>query len=191
MKTITYAISDIHGCYGDFIDMMDKIAFSSSDELYILGDIIDMGPDPIRLIKCIMAMPNVFPLFGDHEYAIARAFSCGNTCVRSDAMRTFLSMPSAARNCILEFISDMELYSCADINGKHFIMTHFSDTMICEDKSPGDFRISGHVPTMFYGCRGRMHYTPDGCNIDCGCVYRMLGGRLGCLRLDDMKEYYV
>ena len=25
--------------------------------------------------------------------------------------------------------------------------------------------------------------------IDCGCVFQ--GGRLGCLRLEDMKEFYV
>jgi hypothetical protein len=32
-------------------------------------------------------------------------------------------------------------------------------------------------------------FAPTWINIDCGCTFD--GGRLGCLRLEDWKEYYV
>ena len=39
-----YAISDIHGCYDMFLEMLDKIQFDETrDTLYILGDIMDRG----------------------------------------------------------------------------------------------------------------------------------------------------
>ena len=42
----TYAISDVHGM-GHLLDqMLEKIAFSEADRLYVLGDLIDRGPDP-------------------------------------------------------------------------------------------------------------------------------------------------
>lgn len=36
-----YVMSDIHGCYDEFIKMLELISFSDKDELYILGDVID------------------------------------------------------------------------------------------------------------------------------------------------------
>ena len=64
-----YAISDIHGCYTDFRKLLTRIDFSESDTLYILGDMIDRGPDSIRLLHYISLQPNIIPLFGNHDYA--------------------------------------------------------------------------------------------------------------------------
>ena len=48
-----YVMADIHGEYEMFLKMLGKISFSDSDELYIAGDIIDKGPDSVRLAKYI------------------------------------------------------------------------------------------------------------------------------------------
>lgn len=47
----TYVMSDIHGCFDEFMQMLDLISFGSADELYVLGDVIDRGPEPI---KCLL-----------------------------------------------------------------------------------------------------------------------------------------
>ena len=36
-----YVMSDLHGCYEEFIKMLELIDFSDKDELYILGDVIE------------------------------------------------------------------------------------------------------------------------------------------------------
>ena len=46
---MTYAISDIHGCYEEYIKLLEKINFSEDDTLYILGDICDRGEKPMDL----------------------------------------------------------------------------------------------------------------------------------------------
>jgi len=53
--------------------------------------------------------------------------------------------------------------------------------------------IVGHTPTFFIDSEytGKIYKTDKCINIDCGCVYKKDGGRLGCLRLEDMKEYYI
>lgn len=51
--------------------------------------------------------------------------------------------------------------------------------------------ITGHTPTQFIeGNKNPGYIYINGMNIDidCGCS---MNERLGCLRLDDMKEYYV
>lgn len=62
-----YAMSDIHGCYDEFIEMLNLIKFSNEDELYIIGDVIDRGPDPIKLIQYIMTHDNIHLIMGNHE----------------------------------------------------------------------------------------------------------------------------
>lgn len=62
-----YVISDIHGEYELFMKMLEKIKFQDTDTLYILGDILDRGPNPIRVLRKLMEMPNVIPIVGNHE----------------------------------------------------------------------------------------------------------------------------
>ena len=64
----TYVISDIHGQYKMFLDLLDKIKLKDTDTLYILGDILDRGPHPIKALMKIMKMPNAICLAGNHEY---------------------------------------------------------------------------------------------------------------------------
>ena len=37
----TYVISDIHGCFNEFDQMLEKIGFSGKDKLILAGDCID------------------------------------------------------------------------------------------------------------------------------------------------------
>ena len=64
---MTYCISDIHGEYDKFTELLDKIDLRDTDTLYILGDILDRGPHPIRTLLKVMEMPNVVCLLGNHE----------------------------------------------------------------------------------------------------------------------------
>jgi serine/threonine protein phosphatase 1 len=53
----TYVISDIHGEYDKFMELLDKIKLRETDTLYILGDILDRGPHPIKTLLKLMDMP--------------------------------------------------------------------------------------------------------------------------------------
>lgn len=72
-------MADLHGEGERFHAMLKKIAFSEDDCLYILGDVVDRGPDGIALIREIMEMPNVTMLLGNHEYMMLQYFSLNAT----------------------------------------------------------------------------------------------------------------
>jgi len=63
-----YTISDIHGMFDKFLQLLEKINFSDTDELYIIGDVIDRGPKPVETIEYIMGKPNMHLLMGNHEH---------------------------------------------------------------------------------------------------------------------------
>ena len=46
----TYVMSDIHGMGALLEKMLEKLSFSEEDVLYILGDMIDRGPDPAKVL---------------------------------------------------------------------------------------------------------------------------------------------
>ncbi|MBR4493268.1 MAG: fructose-bisphosphatase class III [Clostridiales bacterium] len=66
----TYVISDLHGCYTDFMEMLEKIKFDpKKDELIIAGDIIDRGPENLQMLRYMESKPeSVMFLMGNHDY---------------------------------------------------------------------------------------------------------------------------
>ncbi len=63
-----YVIADIHGYYESFLRLLEAIHFSDDDTLYVLGDSVDRGPDPIRLLIDLSMRPNVYHIMGNHEF---------------------------------------------------------------------------------------------------------------------------
>ena len=62
-----YVMSDLHGQYEKYLKMLETISFSDDDTLYILGDIVDRGDHPIKILQDMCLRPNVYPIMGNHE----------------------------------------------------------------------------------------------------------------------------
>lgn len=54
---------------------------------------------------------------------------------------------------------------------------------------PDKFLVFGHMPTRLLGSGDKIFRRGMMIDIDCGCVFQ--GGRLGCLCLDTLEEFYV
>jgi len=51
-----FAITDIHGCPKTFDALLDQIQFTTADELFLLGDYVDRGPDSKAVIDKIFQL---------------------------------------------------------------------------------------------------------------------------------------
>lgn len=73
-----YCISDIHGCVRTLTFALDNIAFSTSDELFLLGDYVDRGPSSKQVIDTIWKLQsqgyNITCLKGNHEEIVCEAY---------------------------------------------------------------------------------------------------------------------
>ena len=74
-----YCMSDIHGESERYFQMLKEIQFSSDDQLYIIGDVIDRGPGGIEILKDIMPRENVVLLLGNHELMCRQAMQKNRT----------------------------------------------------------------------------------------------------------------
>ncbi len=157
---MTYAISDIHGCYDEYIKLLEKIGFSYDDTLYILGDICDRGEKPMEVYKDIMERDNVIPLFGNHEHLayinlrhminndvnklsedekldlIDWLYSGGNSTFNG-----FLSLSTSDRREFIEFLKSFSMYEDITVNGKRFILTHAGLGGFSEDKPLDEYTL--------------------------------------------------
>lgn len=71
----TYVCSDIHSSFDYFKQMLKLISFSSNDTMYIIGDILDKGPEPIKLVDFCMEHDNIILLMGNHELMFLKAYT--------------------------------------------------------------------------------------------------------------------
>ncbi|MDE7311604.1 MAG: metallophosphoesterase [Eubacterium sp.] len=68
----TYVISDIHGCYEQFLLLLEKIGFCDTDRLILAGDYIDRGAGSFEMLQWLEnCSENVVPLRGNHEEEFA------------------------------------------------------------------------------------------------------------------------
>ncbi len=64
-----YVTSDLHGCFKEFKQLLEYVHFSEEDYLYIIGDVLGRGDEPIPLLQYVMAHKNMELLLGNHEQA--------------------------------------------------------------------------------------------------------------------------
>ena len=229
---MVYVMSDIHGNYQAFKKMLEKIEFSDKDLLYIAGDIVDYGPEPMELVTDISMRENVYSIVGDHDFEAlkmltkfdrilasgetpdAEFVSNMNEWVRDGGTSTlngFRKLDADMREGVLDYLADMSLYEEIEVNGREYLIVHagiknFSPDVDLDSLSPDDFIyegldsneeyypdktiIAGHVYTsdMPDADKDMIYYGEGTIFVDCGSEK---SGCLGCLCLDNGKEYYV
>lgn len=229
-------MSDLHGCLKEWEDMLEKIQFSENDTMYVLGDVIDKGKNPVKLLRKIMTMDNVMCLMGNHEYDFLKMFYDLLTTPaehRSFILNTFKvilydnwKFKDGLNTCqefkqlsikegrqIGDYIKSMKLYYEITVNDCKYILSHSGLGNYGKEKSLEEYKpsellktnfcdlsygddntiIIGHTPTFLCDSNfsGRIYKEKGIINVDCGAVFRNEGGCLGCIRLDDMQEFYV
>ena len=83
---MTYVMGDIHGEYDRFMEVFRQLDFDETDTLYVLGDILDRGPHPIKTLLTLMEMPNVVCLVGNHELMALDGLRFLNTEITTESI---------------------------------------------------------------------------------------------------------
>ncbi|MFO0576265.1 MAG: metallophosphoesterase [Polyangia bacterium] len=63
-------IGDIHGCYGELLELLDRAGATSEDVIVSVGDLVDRGPDSpavLRFFQERVAQGRAVVLMGNHE----------------------------------------------------------------------------------------------------------------------------
>ena len=185
-----YAMSDLHGEYQKYLAMLEKIKFNQEDTLYLLGDLVDRGPEPVKILQDIMQRPNVYPLLGNHEVMaiyILKQLLLEVTEETISQVDTYLmeNIFIWQRNGGLGNYrpgKKLEEYSLEELTmvRPDYQTQYFPDDSI--------YVLSGHTPTKLLSGKWEIYRSHNNIVLDCGAA---IGGRLACLCLDTMEEFYL
>ena len=174
-----YAVSDIHGCYDKYIKLLRRIALKPFDTLYVLGDMIDRGPDGLKILMDISMRPNIVPFLGNHEYA---ALTCLPWLMEElteentepdvlmwrlksiqgwqvdggdKTIGEFRRLPPEARRDVLDLLEDLTVYEEVTAGGRSFVLVHaglggFSARKALDDYGLDELILSRPEPGQAY-----------------------------------------
>lgn len=216
-----FAISDIHGAKATFLALLDKLAFSIYDELYLLGDYIDRGPDSKGVIDHIWKLQQegytIHCLRGNHEQMLIDSWEDPGRrgeIIYPNTLKSFgVHYPHHIDQPYIDWMKKLPYYLEED----GYIIVHaglnfnvlnplqdttsmlwIRDTRAHIDRTwlRGRIVIHGHTPTpkeaiLHYG--ENLDRTPQ-LVIDSGCVFRSRNPALGYLcafELDTQELTFV
>ena len=135
-----YIISDIHGLYDRYLQMLKKINFSAEDKLYILGDVIDRGNKSIEILFDIMERDNVELFLGNHEHMMLTYLNGTDTRTwfydangGRHTYEQFMELDENDRNRIVDYLYDTTVLRNLEINNHKYILSHTSALLGCDD----------------------------------------------------------
>lgn len=99
-----YLIGDVQGCDAPLGRLLDKIAFSPSrDTLYVLGDLVNRGPESARVLRRLMHYGDAARcLLGNHDLSLLAVAHGHRTPHTRDTMDAVLHAPDRA--ALLEWL---------------------------------------------------------------------------------------
>ena len=160
-----YAVSNLHGSFDKFKRLLKEIRFNDNDVMYVLGDIVDYGEEPIELLCDLSMRYNVIPIVGDHDYRALKLLGELDKMLSSGAMPSgdvvaemtewiqdggqktmegFKTLDDDMKEGVLEYLEDMSLYEEVEVKGKKYLLVHagiadFDADTPLEDYMPEDF----------------------------------------------------
>lgn len=140
-----YAVSDIHGCYEQYRNLLEHIR--SEDILFVLGDVVDRGSEGLRVLLDMASRPNVIGLTGNHDFAAAVCLpwlmeEITNASIAAldedklqilqewlsdggeSTLKEFVRLDSASRQAALNALMDLSAYETVTAGSHRFVLVH-------------------------------------------------------------------
>lgn len=162
---MVYVISNIHGNYTKFTEMLEKISFSDNDIMYVLGDIVDYGDESMEVVCDLSVRMNVYPIMGEHDATAYKMLSGFDEMVKKGGtpsadfitemqawskdggdktLASFRALDEDMKDGVLDYLADMMPYEIAEAGGKKYLLVHagiagFEKGKDLDDYEPEDF----------------------------------------------------
>lgn len=145
-----YVSSDWHGWpLEQILKLLERAEFRQEDTLYILGDVIDRGPEGAELLRWVKNQPNVKFLLGNHEdmllscsylfetsddgpmtaltyrdIQILRNWKRNGGVPTIDGLEAMMRQSEEMVAEILAFLRQAPIYATVEAGGKQYILVH-------------------------------------------------------------------
>lgn len=95
----TIVVGDIHGCYDELLDLLDKVRFSHDDRLVAVGDLTVKGPRSLDVVELFRGDSRFCSVMGNHDLALVRRWH-GEAIELKKSQQAAFDQLSADGSCI-------------------------------------------------------------------------------------------
>lgn len=193
-----YALTDIHGCAQTLKAMVfDQLELQKNDELYVLGDLVNKGPDSKGVIDFILHLQKqqykIICLRGNHDQMLLQASKKGEKAINLTSAEKELTLESFGITHFEQlpdkyttFIKSLPYY----LELPDFFLVHagfdFKQQNIFRDKDAmlniRNYKLDcnkinykrllhGHTPNPLHSIKKAVTHQEAKVNLDAGCVY--------------------
>lgn len=128
----TFITSDAHGHLRALDSALEQAAPGAEDTVYVLGDMIDRGPEPVGVLELVRSLPNVHVLMGNHERLMLDAIEHGSsqdvliwemnggttTAQQLDAL------PQEHYLELIEWVANLPLSDAIEVGNRRYLLAH-------------------------------------------------------------------
>src|SRR2546421_12083761 len=68
----TIVVGDIHGCYDELIELLERVAFGAEDRVVAVGDLIVKGERNRDVLELFMSDARFAAVIGNHDLTLLR-----------------------------------------------------------------------------------------------------------------------
>ena len=150
-----YVISDLHGYpLKKFQQLLDKAAFSQTDTLYILGDVIDRNGDGgVEMLCWLLSQSNIHLLLGNHEAMLLSVLDASGA-KKTEALEnyrlsggdvTLTALTELNNNspqtvaAVVAYLRSSPLYQVVTVRDRRYLLLHGGLDDFNKDKKPCDY----------------------------------------------------
>lgn len=196
-----YVTTDLHGCLHTFRRLVEeKLRLTRQDELYLLGDYVNKGPDSRGVLDYLMHLQvngyHVHCVRGNHDQALVEAarhrwrWDWLGPRGRLPTLRSFgvarlADIPPRYLDWLSALPYEIELpdfvlvhagynfaLAPAEMRQDYASMLNIKKFVFDASRLGGRRLLHGHVPTAAALVRARAAAHPGALGLDTGCVYR-------------------
>ncbi|GAA4423904.1 metallophosphoesterase family protein [Pontibacter saemangeumensis] len=214
-----YALTDIHGCPRTLRALVsEQLNLQKTDVLYILGDLVNKGPDSKGVIDYVLelqaAQYQVHCLRGNHDQMLLKAAKKGpknlnltdtekKLVLQSFGIEQFEDLPRKYRKFLKSLPYYLELpdyylvhagfnFTQDDIFADKDAMLNIRGYEVDWQRIDSKGLLHGHTPTALHSIKKAIAHKSKRINLDAGCVYYRNASLGNLVALDmDTKELYI
>lgn len=176
-----YVMSDLHGDYEGYMNILKKINFGDGDVLYVNGDVLDRRRGGLKILRHMMLQPNIYPILGNHEYMGIQCLRFLMQEITEESIATieadivqglmewqnvggqatmdeFHKLTLEEKQDIVDYLEEFALYEEVEVKGKTYIMVHAGLTNFAPERPLWDYGLH----ELIFKCPDyEMTYFPD------------------------------
>ncbi|MFN2530084.1 MAG: metallophosphoesterase [Pyrinomonadaceae bacterium] len=106
----TIVIGDIHGCFDELSDLLEKVALTADDRVVAVGDLTVKGPKSKEVLDLFAGNANLSSVIGNHDLALVKRWRGEDVSLKKTQKRARKQLKKAGGDFYFRFLESLPFF---------------------------------------------------------------------------------